>query len=299
MPSLVTNSNSEPPVPANVSGTQNSSTTKAHLFPPLIDCSRTVTALNLIVADALSTIYDDITALIAAKKEAKATLSHSQLLADAVKEVIGNTLIQHARVVFNGNGYSEEWVHEAAARGLENKRETVSALEPFASEKNIALFAKHHLLTREEVVARSNVLYEDWIDSTLIESRTLADLAATHVLPASLKHQANVAASVAALKAALGDKATPGPQEEHLKEVSAHINSLLADTHAFQAAIAKGTDHGHGKSNFESPHEHAVFLRDNVLPVARKVRHTADSLEALVDDSLWPLPKYREILHLK
>jgi len=258
-------------------------------------CSRTVSTLNLIVADALCTIHDDVEALLAKKKEGKGPLA----AADAFKEVLGETLIKHSRVVFNGNGYSEDWVIEAEKRGLLNKRETVGALEAFASDKNIALFGKHQMFTGTEVIARSNVLYEDWIDTTLIESRALAELAATHVLPAALKHQHQVASSVTSLKSALGDKATVAPQEEHLKEVSGLINSLLVDNATLKAVIEKGTVHGHGKSHFETPHDHATFLRDVVLPEAAKVRHSADLLEELVDDTFWPLPKYREILHLK
>jgi len=263
-------------------------------------CSRTVSTLNLIVADALSTIHDDIVALLAKKKEAQgSSITTRELVAEAVKEVIGTTLVAHARVVFNGNGYSEDWVLEAESRGLPNHRETVSALEAFSNEKNIALFAKHHMLSKPEVIARGNVLYEDWIDTTLIESRTLAELASTHVVPAALKHQTQVANAVASLKAALGDSSSASPQVEHLKEVTNLINTLLADNASLKVAIEKGTVHGHGKSNFDTPHAHAVYLRDNVLPLARKVRHSCDHLEELVDDSFWPLPKYREILHLK
>jgi len=263
-------------------------------------CARTVSTLNLIVADALDAIHDDIAATIERKKAARGlSITSSDLVAECVKEVIGETLIQHVRVVFNGNGYSEEWVKEAEARGLPNKRETVSALEAFASEKNIELFAKHKLLSKSEVVARANVFYEDWIDTTLIESRTLAELAATHVVPAALKHQTQVASAVAALKAALGAAASAGPQEEHLKEVSGLINTLLNDNAALKAAIEKGASSGHGPSAFDTPHEHAVFLRDSVLPLATKVRSSCDRLEELVDDHHWPLPKYREILHLK
>jgi glutamine synthetase len=236
--------------------------------------------LNTIVADSLGAMADEI----------EAKLKGGASLESAVQQVVQAALKQHQRIIFNGNGYSSDWHAEAERRGLPNLRNAVDGIAPFSAPKNLEMFERHGVLTRKETESRATIMYESYAKAIAIEAQSLLGLASTHVLPASLKFQEMVGKSVAAAKSA--GITVPAPQEKLLQTIATRIGALITAIDALQQA-SDHADHHRG-----GVREHAVTYRDNVVPAMAKVREAADALELIVDDQVWPLPKYRELLFL-
>ena len=230
--------------------------------------------LNTIAADSLAFLADEI------EKRAKGVG-----LEVAVQQTVQETLKKHARVIFNGNGYSQEWQQEAERRGLLNLRNTVDAISHWSTEKNRALFEAFGVLTRKEVESRGHIMEEAYCKAIAIEAQSMLGLASTHVLPAAFSYQQRVAASVSAVRAAQST-ADVRPQEKLLQTLAGRIGALIGAIETLQDAFEKAEK------------EHAPFYRDRVVPALAKVREGCDQLEVLVDDDLWPLPKYREMLFI-
>jgi glutamine synthetase len=237
--------------------------------------------LNTIAADSLGWMAEQI-------EKRKATMG----LEAAVQQVVQETLKKHQRVIFNGNGYSAEWHAEAEKRGLPNLRNTVDALSQFATEKNLALFEQQGVLTRKEVESRSHIAFEGYVKAIAIEAQSLLGLASTHVLPAALRFQTEVAAAVSAVRG-MPAAADLRSQEKLLNAVTTRVGGLITAADALREVYEKA------EQNHGSLRDHAAYYRDTVIPAMQKVREACDALEAMVDDHIWPLPKYREMLFLQ
>ncbi|MEQ1634500.1 MAG: glutamine synthetase type III, partial [Planctomycetota bacterium] len=235
--------------------------------------------LNTIVADALSALVDQIEKLKAQKG-----------LDAAINEVVMETLRKHQRVLFHGNGYSAEWHAEAAARGLPNFKNAVDAIGNFCAEKNVAMFERFGVLTAKEAESRMNIQFESYCKAISIEGQSSLSIARTMVLPAAQAHQGAVAASIAAAKAIGLDVSG---QQKRLSTMSALIEQLIARIDDLGAQFEFAESHP------GTPGEHAKVYRDKVATSVQRVRETADALETMVDDALWPLPKYREMLFVQ
>jgi glutamine synthetase len=236
--------------------------------------------LNTIAADSLAFLTSEIEKL-------KATVG----LEAAVQQVVQATLKKHQRIIFSGNGYSAEWHQEAERRGLLNLRNTVDAIGHFASEKNLALFETFGVLTRREVESRSHIMYEAYTKAIAIEAQSALGLAQTAVLPAAFKFQESLATSLAGLRS-FNVGADWRAQEKLLKTVTDRVNALIGAIETLQEASERADSHHNGLK------EHATIYRDQVIPAMQRVRECCDGLELIVDDGLWPLPKYREMLFI-
>ncbi|MEZ5967321.1 MAG: glutamine synthetase III [Planctomycetota bacterium] len=233
--------------------------------------------LNAIVADSLQAVADEIEAASRDKgREA------------AIQAVVQETLKAHKRIIFNGNGYSQEWQMEAEKRGLPNLRNAVDAIARYSTAENVALFERQRVLSQREVDSRMHIMLEAYCKAIAIEAQTAVGIAGSMILPAATKHQEQVARSVAAARAA-GIKELAA-QENHLRNVSSRIESLLAGIEELHKIFDQAEKHGSGAK------DHAVNFRDEVVPAIARLRESVDALETLVDDELWPLPKYREML---
>ncbi len=233
--------------------------------------------LNTIVADSFDYMAEEI----------NAKMKKGVSIAVAADEVVKGTLKKHIRVVFNGDGYSEAWHKEAAKRGLPNLPGTPEATQEMLSPEAGRLFEKYKVLSRGELEARYNIKLENYIKTLEIEFNAAQDIARTLILPAALEYQSQLAGSVAAAKACGvgGDR-----QAKLLTDLSNNIEKLLAALEQFEAGleqIPQGEDF-----------EHADYCREKLIPLMSELREVADSLETQVDDRLWPLPKYREMLFL-
>ncbi len=237
-------------------------------------------ALNTIAADSLSYMAEEIQ-----KHEPKLGLE------GAVQKVVQATLKTHYRVVFNGNNYSQSWHREAETRGLPNFRNTPEAIGHFATAKNIALFAKLNVLAENELRSRANVMYENYAKAIAIEAQCCHELATTTVLPAAMHNLEQTARALAAARE-VAPRTDLRPQERLFESMIQRLNELIDATRDLQAASEEAEKHE------EQITELVTHYRDKVLPAMRRTRAACDALETMVDDDLWLLPRYREMLFL-
>ncbi|WP_028655414.1 glutamine synthetase III family protein [Nocardioides sp. J54] len=232
--------------------------------------------INTIMAEALDFAATEIEAAMAAGAEFN----------DAVAALLKTIVEEHGAVIFNGNGYSEEWHAEAEQRGLKSLRTTVDALPEWLTPESKELFSKYGVFNDAELESRYEVGVEQYVMTVGVEANLTSEIARTVVLPAALRYQTELAQNVAALKAAGVE-----PDLGTLQKVSAPLARLTTAVDALDAAI-------------EGAHEHegiaeAAYLRDVVLAAMGDVRAAADELEGLVADDLWPLPTYQEMLYIR
>ncbi|MGA8256350.1 MAG: hypothetical protein WB767_07215, partial [Nocardioides sp.] len=204
---------------------------------------------------------------------------------EAVQTLLADIVSQHGAVIFNGNGYSDQWPIEAEARGLKNLRTTVDALPELISPEAIELFSKYSVFNDREMHSRYEIGCEQYILTVSVEANLMLEMGTTTILPSAMRYQTELAANVAALKAAGVD-----PDLSTLQTVSAPI----ADLKAGLASLAEAIAHEHPAD----PLEAATYMRDTVIPAMALIRAAADTLEGLVADDLWPLPTYQEMLYI-
>ncbi len=231
-------------------------------------------ALNTAVADTLRGFAD--------------TLEIAQDFESALSTLIVSNLRAHKRIIFNGNNYSEEWVREAERRGLSNHRSTPEALPCYIEEKNLAMFERNHVLSRQEAQSRYEIHLENYCKTLRIEALTMADMTRQLIAPAVLRYQRELAGLLES-KHALA--AYDSSLESYLLErISSLSGKLLKNLQALEAEVRSA----------RMPRElleQAHFYRDRVIPAMDELRLTADELETLVDKSCWPMPSYGDILY--
>ena len=236
------------------------------------------TVLNTIVAESLDHIATHLEAGVRGGKP----------LAKALADLLPGILKESKKVVFNGDGYTEDWQQEAARRGLPNLKTTVDAIPMIVRKDSIDLFAKYKVFSEKELQSRYTIFCESYVKTITIEANTMVNIARTMILPASLRYQTEVAQAVTTTKAAGVDNAA---QLEALKELTAAVTGLQKAT----AALDKANGH-HADGD---AYAHAKYMRDAVVPAMAELRTRGDFLETLVADDLWPLPTYREMLFIK
>ena len=241
--------------------------------------------LNTIVAEQMTKFKLEVDALM-----------EKGILKDAAIFNVVKSYIQASKAIrFEGNSYSNEWIEEAAKRGLSNNRNTPDALPEFISEKSVALFEKHNVLSRKELVARNEIKLEKYIKKIQIEARVLGDLAVNHILPTAIQYQNRLIENTKGLKEILDAESfrqLSQNEVDTIKEISDHVAGIKAGVAAMVEARKKA-------NVIENTLEKAVAYRDTVLARFEEIRRHVDKLELLVDDNLWPLPKYRELLFIK
>ncbi len=213
----------------------------------------------------------------------------------AIFNVVKRYIKASKNIRFEGNSYSAEWLKEAEKRGLSNNRNTPDALPAFISKKSIGLFEKHNVMTRTELLARYEIKLEKYIKKIQIEARVLGDLAVNHILPTAIQYQNRLIENAKGLQEVLDSKTyvqLSRNQLNTIKEISEHVSSIKEGVVEMVEARKK--------ANVIADYaQKAVAYRDTVLPCFDVIRGHVDKLELLVDDNLWPLPKYRELLFIK
>lgn len=230
--------------------------------------------LNTIVAEILSEIADE--------------LEKADDVKAAAQKVLQKIATEHKRVVFNGDNYTEEWVKEAAKRGLPNIRSSVESLETIMDDENVKVFQKHNVLSKDELRARTEILLESYSMQINIEALTTLDIAKRQILPASMEYSGRLAEVVNAVKNAGVNAAT---QKSQLERICDLLGSLEKNIVELEGAV--------DKAKRKKGVVQARLYRDCVLETMNAVRAAADELEKLVDADLWPLPTYSEMLFLK
>jgi glutamine synthetase len=229
--------------------------------------SLTNTVLNTIVAQAI----DVLTAKLEPMLDAGTSLN------EAVLSVVKDAYIEHQRIVFDGDGYSEEWTAEAEKRGLLNLRTTPEALPWLTNPQTVELFEAYNVLSHRELEAREEILFEQYVIKLNIEGETTAQIARTQILPAAVRH-------LAELKAA-------GAPEGLISETSELLQELFFSIEKLEAANEIHED--------DTIVQEAKYMLESVIPAMASVREVGDKLEKIVADDLWPLPKYWEMLFIK
>jgi glutamine synthetase len=244
------------------------------------NCATPMTALNTIVAEQLTHFLNAVNKEIDKGEEKRI----------AIVNVLRQYIKESKNIRFEGDGYSEEWVQEAAKRGLGNVKTTPRALEAYLQKKSLDLFAKHEVMSHKEVEARTEIRWESYIKRVQIEARVMGDLAMNHIVPTAIAYQNKLITNANGL-AGLGidNKAVV----QTIKEISGYIEIIKTGTRDMveeRKRINKITD----------SHKRAVAYCDDIKEkYFESIRDAVDKLELLVDDEDWPLVKYRELLFLR
>ena len=228
--------------------------------------------LNTIVAEAFSEACD--------------VLEKADDFDKALSELITKYATEHKRIVFNGDGYSDNWVEEAEKRGLPNIKSMVEAIPALEDEKTIKVFEQFHVFTEAELRSRVEIKYENYAKVINIEAKTMIDMASKQIIPAIIKYTKTLADTVVAVKAAGADTDV---QAEALAEVSV----LLKEAKEALAALIKVTDEAATKEEGE---EQAKFFKFTVFPAMEALRAPVDKLEMIVDKEAWPMPSYGDLM---
>ena len=203
----------------------------------------------------------------------------------AVQKLLTDIITEHGAVVFNGDGYSENWQAEAATRGLPNLKTTLDAIPELIKPEAVAVFEKYGVFNERELHSRYEVRLEQYALTIAVEAKLALEIGSTTILPAAIRYQTELAQNVAALTAA-GVK----PSLALLQSVSEPISELTAALATLKAALA---DHSAESALAEAQHAQVALL-----PAMDAVRAATDTLESLVADDLWPLPTYQEMLYI-
>jgi len=249
------------------------------------NCSSAMIALNTIVANQLVNFKKDMDKLINVDIDKD----------EAIFKVLRNYISCSRDILFEGNGYAEEWMKEAGKRGLSNIKDTPRALDAYLSEKTKKLFRQTNVLSERELNARYYIKQERYTKMLQIEARMLGDLALNHVIPTALRYQNLLLENVNGLKNILPEKEFKKQstyQIELITQISGHIDSISKLVHDLIKARKKA-------NIIEDFKLKAVEYCDHVKPYFERIRLHVDTLETLVDDELWPLPKYRELLFIR
>lgn len=229
--------------------------------------------LNTIVAEAFSEACD--------------VLEKADDFDMAVHDLIKEQATEHQRIVFNGNGYSDEWVAEAERRGLPNIKSMVDAIPALTTEKAVNVFEKFGVFTKAELESRVEIQYENYAKAINIEARTMIDMAGKQIIPAVIKYTTSLANSINAVKTACD--ADVSVQTELLTETS----DLLSEAKLALARLIEATDKA---AAMEEGREQAVCYRDEVKAEMDALRAPVDKLEMIVDKEMWPMPSYGDLI---
>ena len=249
------------------------------------NCAKPMTVLNTIVANKLVAFKENVEKLLAKDTKMKKDDAIFNALRDMIKEI--------SPVLFEGDGYSDSWVKEANKRGLYHAQNTPEALQAYVAQKNVKLFEELNVLSERELKARLNVDLEHYSLALQIEGRTLGDLSRNHIIPTAIKYLNTLIENVKGLKDIYGDKYTQHAQEQMqlIERISNHIAEINTGVNMMIEARKKA-------NAIEDGFEKSLAYCNTVKPYFESIRYHCDKLELLVDNSLWPLAKYRELLFL-
>ena len=231
--------------------------------------------LNTAVAEVLSGFADQ--------------LQSADDFTDALSLLIKDTVHAHRRIIFNGNNYTDEWVHEAKKRGLSNLKTTVEALPAFATQLSIDLFSRHHVLTKTEVLSRYEIMMESYIKTVHIEALTMISMTNKDIIPSTLAYQRELC-TLLDLKKRCAGGFDASLEERRLTRICALSGCIVNKLDALEDAVLKAND-------IDGIEAQARYYRDMVLGSMTELRLTVDELETIVARKHWPMPDYAELLY--
>ena len=249
------------------------------------NCSSAMVVLNTVVADQLAKFKKEVDAIIAkgVKKD------------EAIFQVLRKYIIESKTVRFDGNNYSEEWQKEAEKRGLTNIKDVPEALKAYLTPESIKIFERQQVMTEKELHARTEVKLETYTKRIQIESRVLGDLVMNHIVPIAIEYQTSLVDNVYGLKELFDEnefKEMAGARLELIRDISGHISYI-------KAKVKEMTEARKVANTIEDTEEKANTYSKTIAPFLDDIRYHVDKLELIVDNEMWPLPKYRELLFTK
>lgn len=233
--------------------------------------------INTIVAEVLSQISD--------------RLEQAEDFHHELRAILKEIALNHSRIIFDGNGYSEEWVKEAEERGLPHIRSTVEAISALISDKSIQVFEKHGVFSSTELHSRYEIYLEQYSKTINIEAQTMIDMAKRQILPVVMRYATELAHSINTIGSACAE-ANVSTQTTLLQEISSLLKDLKDKIDTLQVATTKAKELN-GDANRQG-----IYYRDVVFPAMNDLREVVDTLEILVDYELWPLPSYTQMLFM-
>lgn len=246
------------------------------------NCAVPMIALNTIVANQLKLFTLETERLVAQNIKRE----------DAMYQILDRYIKESKKIIFEGNSYSQEWIDEAAKRGLSNIPDTPRALKNLINNDAISVFEDNNVLTRREILARYEIQLDTYVRKIQIESRVIGDLAVNHIIPIAIRYQNQLIENVKGLKEVLDSKTFQSlskTQTDTIREISEHIITI-------KNLVQKMVETRKEINKYPALEEKALDYRDQVFPFFEQIKYRVDKLELLIDDELWPLPKYRELL---
>ncbi len=257
------------------------------------NCASAMIALNTAMAEALTSFYNRVMEKVGNKSCDKDCFGGA--VQQAMLDVLREDIKTSKPVRFDGNGYAEEWVEEARRRGLDTERSCPLIIEHYLDEQSVAMFESQKVMNRKELEARNEVKWETYVKTVQIEARVLGDLAMNHIIPVATHYQSQLIKNVQGTKDVF-------PEEKAMR-LSARNMKLIEEianrTEAIERLAEELTDARRVANRIQDIHQRAIAYHDTVCPHMEAIRQEADHLEMIVEDGLWTLPKYRELLFIR
>ncbi|MEO3237093.1 glutamine synthetase type III, partial [Parabacteroides distasonis] len=249
------------------------------------NCAAAMLVLNAAVADQLRQFKAEVDAKIAAGKDKFA----------AIIEVIRKDIKECKAIHFDGNGYSEEWKAEAARRGLDCETSVPLIFDAYLKDSSVRMFESTGVMTRKELEARNEVKWEMYTKKIQIEARVLGDLTMNHIIPMATKYQSSLIDNVYKMR-----ELFPADKAAHLSSKNMEIIEDIANRTIFiKEKVDEMVNARKIANKIESEREKAIAYHDRIVPMMEAIRYHIDKLELVVDDQIWTLPKYRELLFIR
>ena len=261
-----------------------------------INCASAMIALNAAMAEALTSFKQRVDKKITEYSErSEFTENGHTAKFHAIIDVLRDDIKTCKPVRFDGNGYSEEWAKEAARRGLDVEKSCPVIIEHYLDESSVQMFESTKVMTRKELEARNEVKWEMYVKTVQIEARVLGDLSMNHIIPVSTHYQSQLIKNVQGMK-----EVFPADKAERLSTRNMKLIEEIAErTERIEQLAEELTDARRIANRIQDIHQRAIQYHDTVCPKMEDIRQEIDKLELIVEDGLWTLPKYRELLFIR
>ena len=250
-----------------------------------VNCASAMIALNSAMAEALTNFKERV--------DSKIATGENKI--SAILEVLKDDIKTSKPIRFDGNGYSNEWVKEAACRGLDVEKSCPVIFEHYLDESSIRMFESTKVMNRKELLARNEVKWEMYVKTVQIEARVLGDLAMNHIIPVSTHYQSQLIKNVQGMKSVFNEEKANRLSGRNMKL----IEEIAERTERIEQLAEELTEARRVANRITDIHQRAIAYHDTVCPHMEAIRSEADALEMIVEDGLWTLPKYRELLFIR
>ena len=267
-----------------------------------VNCASAMIALNAAMAEALDSFKERVDKKIAVYSQQPEYAEGTGHTAKyhAIIDVLRDDIKTCKPVRFDGNGYSAEWVQEAARRGLDVERSCPVVFEHYLDESSVKMFESTKVMNRKELEARNEVKWETYVKTVQIEARVLGDLAMNHIIPVSTHYQSQLIKNVQGINDIFSSALFTTEKANRLSARNIKLIEEIAErTEKIEQLVEELTDARRVANRIESIHERAIQYHDTVCPKMEAIRYEIDKLEMIVEDGLWTLPKYRELLFIR